>query len=152
MSQQELSKVQEVLESIAGARNAYCIGLGERRERGRRIIQVFVETDEGITIAQCGEISRELGARLDALNLLNEPYELEVSSPGVEKPLKLLRQYKKNVGRKFKIYYCEGIERKTLTGTLSGVEGEQLTFATGKGEAVTLEFSKIIESIEELPW
>ncbi|HEY6951733.1 MAG TPA: ribosome maturation factor RimP [Bacteroidota bacterium] len=146
------SKVQEVVESAANARNAFLVTLAERREGGRRIIQVFVDTDEGVTIAQCAEISRELGARLDSLGLIEEQYELEVSSPGVDKPLKLLRQYKKNVGRKFSVHYWEGTERKTFEGTLMAVDGEILTFKTEKKESAILEFSKIIESIEELPW
>ncbi len=144
--------LEKIVQSGVNGRDAFLVGTAERRERGRRIIQVFVDTDDGITIAQCAEISRELGAELDAQNVVNEPYELEVSSPGIEKPLKLLRQYKKNVGRKYRVQYWQENERRTFSGTLAAIEGEKLTFTAEEQSAITLEFSNIIESIEELPW
>lgn len=145
-------KIEEIVRSVADRHNAFFVDLAERRERGRRLFQVFVDTDDGITIAQCAEISREVGDELDAQNAINEPYELEVSSPGIDKPLKLLRQYRKNVGRKYRVDYRQENERKTLIGTLAAIEGEKLTFTNEKKEPVSLEFSRIIESIEELPW
>lgn len=145
-------KLEGVAQAVANARNAYIVECADRKEGARRVIQIFVDTDEGITIAQCAEISRELGAALDVQNIINEPYELEVSSPGIDKPLKLLRQYRKNVGRKYAVQYWNEKERQTLTGVLSAVEGETLSFTTEKQGIVLLEFSKIIESIEELPW
>jgi len=144
--------VEDALKPIAEAKGAFLVGRAERRERGRRIIQLFVDTDDGISISQCAELSRELGARLDGLNAVNEPYELEVSSPGIDKPLTMLRQYRKNVGRTFTVKYWQESERKTLKGTLSAVADDRLTFVGENGEPTTLEFSKIIESIEELPW
>ncbi len=145
-------RVEELLEPIASASGAFLVGHSERRERGRRILQLLVDTDEGITIAQCAEVSRELAARLDEFNVVSEPYELELSSPGIDKPLKILRQYKKNVGRKFVVHYWEGAERRSTTGTLAELKEDRLTFVNEKGESTTLEFSNIIESIEELPW
>ncbi len=145
-------RVQEVLDPIIARNGAFSLGHSERRERGRRILQIFVDTDSGITIGQCADLSRELAARLDELNVLDEPYELEVSSPGIDKPLTMFRQYKKNVGRTFKVTYWQDVERKTLLGTLTGLGEDRLTFTDTKGNTTTLEFSKIIESIEELPW
>ncbi len=145
-------RVEELLQPIANARGAFLVGHSERRERGRRILQLLVDTDEGITIAQCAEVSRDLAARLDEFNVVAEPYELEVSSPGIDKPLRILRQYKKNVGRKFVVHYWEGAERRSTTGTLAELKEDRLTFVNEKGESTTLEFSNIIESIEELPW
>ncbi len=152
MSAIDWRKLEAIVQSAADPRNAFLVGFAERRESGHRIIQVFVDTDEGITIALCAEINREVGAALDVQNVINEPYELEVSSPGIERPLKLLRQYKKNVGRKYKVDYRRENEHKTFSGTLATIEGERLMFATEKEGMVSLEFSEIIESIEELPW
>jgi len=146
------AKLEETAKSAVEAREAYLVGVSSRKEGARRIIQVFADTDTGITIAQCAEISRELGSALDAINAVEGPYDLEVSSPGIDRPLKLLRQYKKNVGRKYRVEFWQESERRTMSGTLAAVEGEQLTFATDKKEPVILEFSKIIESTEELPW
>ncbi len=144
--------IENALRPIADAKGAFLVGRGDRRERGRRIIQLFVDTDEGISIAQCAELSRELGSALDGMNAVNEPYDLEVSSPGIDKPLSMLRQYKKNVGRKFRVIYRQGEERKTLNGTLASLEGDRLTFVDASGTPTTFDFANIIESKEELPW
>ncbi len=145
-------KIEVLAQSVVKSHQAFFIGIADRRDRGRRTFQIFVDTDEGITIAQCAEISRELGAELDRQSVINEPYELEVSSPGIDKPLKLLRQYKKNIGRKYRVEYWQESERRSFKGALTAVEGERVTFTDETDRLVTLDFSKIIESIEELPW
>ncbi len=144
--------IEDALRPVAEARGAFLVGRTERRERGRRIIQLYVDTDEGISISQCADLSREFGGILDAMNPVNEPYELEVSSPGIDKPLTLLRQYKKNIGRKFRVKYRAADEQKAIKGILTSVADDRLTFADEKGQATTIEFTNIIESIEELPW
>ena len=145
-------KLEEITAFIANAQNAFVVGHGERRDRGRRIIQFLVDTDDGITISQCAEISRQLGLEIDARGIINDPYDLEVSSPGIDKPLKLLRQYKKNIGRKYKVKYLQNNERRTFSGTLSSVEGDRITFMGEEEGTLITDFSNIVESVEELPW
>ena len=70
-------------------------------ESGR--IAVFIDADEGVDFDLCRRISRRLEEQLDESLLLGERYTLEVSSPGVSRPLKVLRQFKKHVGRKLKV-------------------------------------------------
>ena len=66
-------------------------------------IGVFIDGDEGVSLDTCTQISRILESILDAEPTLGGIYELEVSSPGVSRPLKFLRQYLKHVGRTLKI-------------------------------------------------
>jgi ribosome maturation factor RimP len=66
-------------------------------------IGVFIDGDEGVSLETCSQISRILEAVLDAEPSLGGMYELEVSSPGVSRPLKFLRQYLKHVGRTLRI-------------------------------------------------
>lgn len=67
-------------------------------------IKVVIDGDQGVTIDDCGEISRELSARLDEMNFGTGRYVLEVTTPGLDQPLKLRRQYAKNVGRSLKVH------------------------------------------------
>lgn len=67
-------------------------------------ITVVVDGDNGVTIDDCGEISRELSVRLDAMNFGTGRYVLEVTTPGLDQPLKLKRQYAKNIGRMLKVH------------------------------------------------
>ena len=66
-------------------------------------IGVFIDGDEGVSLDTCTQISRILEPILDAEPTLGGIYELEVSSPGVSRPLKFLRQYLKHIGRTLKI-------------------------------------------------
>jgi ribosome maturation factor RimP len=64
---------------------------------------VFIDSDTSITFKKCQRLSRHLEAYLDESQEITEAYILEVSSPGISRPLKFPRQYIKNIGRKIKI-------------------------------------------------
>jgi len=87
-------------------------------------IEVFLDSDDGITFQKCQLISRWLEAIFDVDKRYGEHYVLEVSSAGVGKPLKLLRQYAKNIGRLIDIRH-KGDQR--TRGTLSAVDGHLIT-------------------------
>jgi ribosome maturation factor RimP len=145
-------KIKSLLTPILDQHQAFLTDLVVRNERGGKLLQVFVDTDVGVIIEQCAEISRELAGEIDRENVIETSYRLEVSSPGIDKPLKLLRQYRKNIGRRFKVTYEKAGTRATIVGPLSSIVDDTLTFAPDKGEPVTLRFSEIVESKEELPW
>ncbi len=69
---------------------------------------IHVDGDEGISIQDCAAISRHVGFHLEEENVLEKAYNLEVSSPGVGEPLKLTRQYTKNIGREVSIKLTNG--------------------------------------------
>ena len=69
---------------------------------------LLLDSDEGITIDDCGRISRKLGNDIEAENLFETPFVLEVSSPGVDTPLNNARQYAKNIGRSIKFTKIDG--------------------------------------------
>ncbi|WP_116108528.1 ribosome maturation factor RimP [Lewinella sp. IMCC34191] len=78
-------------------------------------LEVFVDSDSGMTFAKCQRISRYLESYLDEQKPLGEEYVLDVSSPGVDRPLKFYRQYLKNVGRTLEVTTTDG---DTFTGEL----------------------------------
>lgn len=87
-------------------------------------IEVFIDSDEGVNFSTCQQISRYLEHHIDEKGWLGEKYILEVSSPGVGRPLKLQRQYPKHIGRKLEVKQQEG---ETVTGTLTAVSDEGIT-------------------------
>jgi ribosome maturation factor RimP len=82
--------------------------------KGQKKILVLVDGDQGLHIDDCAEISRKLSKALDDSGFIEENYMLEVSTPGVEHPLKLKRQYIKNIGRNVKVKLAD----KTVEGRL----------------------------------
>lgn len=87
-------------------------------------VTILVDSDEGITIQQCTSISRRLAKQLEELEVFTQAYTLEVSSPGLDQPLLLPRQYKKNVGRNLKITLKSG---EILQGTLTDAGDSDIT-------------------------
>jgi ribosome maturation factor RimP len=87
-------------------------------------VLILVDSDEGITIQQCTSISRRLAKQLEELEVFTDAYTLEVSSPGLDQPLVLPRQYKKNVGRNLKITLNSG---EILQGALSDAGDTSIT-------------------------
>jgi ribosome maturation factor RimP len=145
-------KIKSLLAPVLEEHRAYLIDVALRNERGGKLVQVFLDTDAGVTIDQCAKISRDLAVRMEQENVFESSYRLEISSPGIDKPLTMLRQYTKNLGRPFKVIYRRDEEKVTMVGLLSSIEDDRLTFTTKKGEAIELRFSQIIESKVELPW
>lgn len=81
-------------------------------------LTVWLDGDAGVSIDTCAKISRKLGNWIDENELIPDAYTLEVSSPGIDQPLKLLRQYPQHIGRKLKITTRNG---NNLTGKLASV-------------------------------
>lgn len=89
---------------------------------GRTKVSVLLDSDVGITIEECASISRQLGIALDEADMFGgAAFTLEVSSPGVDQPLRFKRQYVRNIGRQLKVTLLSGVE---LTGRLESVTDE----------------------------
>lgn len=99
-------------------------------------LEVFVDADSGLTLEKCQKISRYLEHHFDEAGWLGESYVLEVSSPGLGRPLKLQRQYVKNIGRKVEVTMQDGSVKTgplvaasettfTITETVTVLEGKK---------------------------
>src|SRR6187402_2150672 len=88
--------IQLVEEKIADRPDLFLVDV---QMHGSGILSILVDGDQGISIQDCVAISRHVGFHLEEENVIEQAYNLEVSSPGVGEPLKLVRQYKKNIGR-----------------------------------------------------
>ena len=84
---------------------------------------ILVDGDQGVGIQDCAAISRHVGYHLEEENAIDHAYQLEVSSPGIDAPLKQLRQYQKNIGRNIAVKQTEGTKRE---GKLINVSEEGL--------------------------
>lgn len=93
-------------------------------------IMVLIDSDKGITVEQCIGISRQVEFNLDREE---EDFSLEVSSPGLTEPFKVLRQYKKYVGRDIEV---ETLEDQKLTGLLKSVTDEGIEMEVTTREKV----------------
>src|SRR5436853_4319017 len=84
-------------------------------------IAVFVDSPKGLKLEECAELSRFLESKPELLNAF-ETHELEVSSPGMDEPLKVLKQYEKRIGQEVSVLMKDGIR---TNGTLKSVTGNE---------------------------
>ncbi len=116
-------------------------------------VEVFVDSDSGVTIEACAKLNRYLQSHIDEAGWLGEKYTLDVSSSGVGRPLKLLRQYQKNIGRTLAVKLIDGEKKK---GILTKVDEDKITLEHKervkegkKKKTVVIESEISIEQIEE---
>ncbi|MFA6246306.1 MAG: ribosome assembly cofactor RimP [Mucilaginibacter sp.] len=136
-----------VEEKIADMPNLFLVDV-KMHPNGKLI--VLVDGDNGIGIADCVAISRHVGFHLEEENVIDTPYNLEVSSPGIDTPLTLQRQYAKNIGRTLSIKMDDGAKRegKLLSAGESEITIEETIKEKGK-KAVTVESTIPTDKITE---
>jgi len=136
-----------VEEKIADMPNLFLVDV-KMHLNGKLI--VLVDGDDGIGIADCVAISRHVGFHLEEENVIDTPYNLEVSSPGIDTPLTLQRQYAKNIGRTLSIKMDDGAKRegKLLSAAGSEITIEETIKEKGK-KAVTVESTIPTDKITE---
>jgi len=106
----------------------------ELRTEGRDLVlTIFLDKEGGITLDDCVAVSQEVGTLFDVENLIDRAYRLEVSSPGLERPLKKAKDFERFAGQTVKIktrLLCDpdnsGHPRKTFRGVLLGMDGEMV--------------------------
>ena len=100
--------------------------------KGPKKLLVIVDGDRGVSIDDCAAISRRLSKALDEAGMLEDQYMLEVSTPGVDQPLTLVRQYQKHIGRRLKVT-ASGTSHEGLLEALNS-DGIVLSGSLGKGK------------------
>ena len=94
----------------------------EFRPSGKRwLLRIYIEKEGGVTIADCEKVNRELGRTLDVEDVLDHPYTLEVSSPGLTRPLRNIKDFQRYAGKQCKIVTSKPVEgRNEFAGQIIG--------------------------------
>lgn len=111
--------------------------------RGRLLLRITIDKDEGITIDDCERFSRSLEALLDVEDVIHGPYTLEVSSPGIDRPLRNIKDFEKNRGKLIRIVTVEEIEnRNFFIGRIIGIHDSNIRVFVNERE-IEIPFEKI---------
>ncbi|MEO8231939.1 MAG: hypothetical protein ABI638_06630 [Ignavibacteriota bacterium] len=135
-------KIVQISNEIAEKLNFFVVDISFRGDNKKRIIEVFVDSEKNVDAENLAQISREINSVIEEQSIIDQVYRFEVSSPGVDRPLKFLKQFPKHINRNFELTYKSGEETKTITGKLLTVEGEELTFLSDK-KNILIEFKNI---------
>ena len=103
-------------------------GVEFRSSQKHAHVKVYIDHQDGITVDNCSDVSHQISGVLDVEDPISVPYTLEVSSPGLERPLMKIEHFERYVGQKIKVRLSWAVEdRKNLNGELIKVEGEEIT-------------------------
>lgn len=100
---------------------------------------IYLDGINGIPIEKCADVSRKVGNKIEELDLISTPYNLEVSSPGLDNPLKDIRQFTKNIGRNADFYMEDG---RSFQAKIANVIEDRITLERAK-ESEEVNFSDI---------
>lgn len=146
MQNKVIEKISELAESVLANTNFFLLEVEVKGER-EPVIWVYVDADNrGINMDECAEISRELSFLLDAHEIFTGGYRINVSSPGVTRPLSDKRQYPKNKGRKTKVKYKSNGEYLKTEGILQDVNEDDIAIEQEDGSVLKLEFNQLVET------
>lgn len=114
------------------------------KEAGTWYLRAYIDKPGGFTVDDCEMVSRKLGDWLDKEDFIDESYILEVSSPGLGRPLKKEKDFVRNKGKEVDIKLYKAIDRqKDFTGILTDFDKDTVTITMGDGETVVFDKADI---------
>jgi len=127
---QPLERIRAIAERVAASRGLEIWDIQSRRETYGHVVRVFIDRpgpaatpEESVSIDDCEQVNREIGTILDVDDPLPFTYTLEVSSPGLDRPLRGVRDYERFAGRLAKLVVKEAVDnQKAFEGRLRGME------------------------------
>jgi ribosome maturation factor RimP len=114
-----------------------------RREQSGWVLRLIIDKQEGVSLDDCTAVSREISQLLDIEDFIDQAYNLEVSSPGLDRPLKNMADFQRFTGRKAKIKTMVPIDGEhVFIGKIQQTAGEMIILEVGRKE-VTIPFAQI---------
>jgi ribosome maturation factor RimP len=130
-------EVSSLVEQFIDNDEIFLVDVDIKGKPGNLKIQVFIDGDQSVNVDECSKISRKLTNELEEKDMIDGRYLVEVSSPGVDRPLKLIRQFSKHVGRELAI----------LTKNNKKYQGELLDVLNDEIE-ISIKSSKIKKELD----
>ena len=143
-----LAQIRAVAERVAASRGLDVWDIQNRREATGHVVRVFIDRpgpaaspEESVSIEDCEQVNREIGTILDVEDPLPFAYTLEVSSPGLDRPLRDAGDYSRFAGRLAKVVVREAVDnQKAFDGRLRGVDQGDVLLESSNGR------------VHRLPW
>jgi ribosome maturation factor RimP len=130
-----IDRISGIAQRACEAHGIDLVDIESFRAGRRRMVRIYIGKAEGVSVDDCANVSRQLSTLLDVENVLeNEAYTLEVSSPGIDRPFKTLRDWQRNVGRPVRVSTKQPIEGKNIiTGRLIEADDQKAVLETPSG-------------------
>jgi ribosome maturation factor RimP len=144
-------EIVELVKSVCADESVIFHKVVRQRQGRTNLVKVTVDTESGITLGQCQSLSRKIADLFFRKNILEGNYQLEVSSPGVEKSLQLPYEYRRNIGRTLEVVHEAGGVTTSSCGELIRYDQETLRLKGKYGE-IEIPLNQIKRSHVKLQW
>lgn len=148
-----MSVLDEIVKPIVERMGYEFVGLEVVSQTGHSVLRIYMDSEQGVDVADCGEVSKQVGAVLEVEGAMKGAYTLEVSSPGLERRLFTVAQCEKQVGKQVKLKLAtpnlEG--RRNFAGELRRIEGSEL-FVEVDGTECQFHFSDVEKIQTVITW
>jgi ribosome maturation factor RimP len=132
-------RIMRLLEPTVSAMGYELLGIEYLGQGKHSRLRLFIDSPDGIGLADCEKVSRQVSGILDVEDPVKGHYSLEVSSPGLDRPLFRTAHYAAHIGEQVKLRLRQAIGgRRNFKGRIDAVEGESIYIVTEDGEQVTL--------------
>ncbi len=132
------------IEGILARKGYEIVGIEWRREQRGWVLRIFIDKLGGVTVEDCAKVSEIVGKVLDEEDFIHHPYTLEISSPGIERPLYREKDFERFKGEPVQIILKTPLfERRKFKGLLLGLIGGKVRIELENGERVDIELENI---------
>ena len=146
MAKTVIKQIEAVVLPVLGEMGFELVEVQYRREQNGLVLRLTIDKQDGINLDDCAAVSREISQLLDIEDIVDQAYNLEVSSPGLNRPLKSMGEYERFVGRLAKIKTIEPIDgERVFVGKISKTEGESIVLEVG-GKEMTILLSQVAKA------
>ncbi len=137
-------RVAPLAERVAARAGCELVMCEYVHDGGRWFLRLFIDREDGITIEDCSAVSRQLSAMLDVEDFIPQAYNLEVSSPGLDRPLVRPEDYRRFAGELVRIQTSTPVRgKRRFRGTLEKLEDEIVTVADAVGQRFDIPLEKV---------
>ena len=136
-------KIQRLVRPIVEAEEMELVDV-EYKKGQNSVLRIFIDKPEGVNVSDCTKISTQVGAFLDIEDLIENNYVLEVSSPGLDRPLKNKADYDRNKGKLIKVSLYAPLEgKKTFIGRIISADDQKVILKEKSDKVIDIPFAAI---------
>jgi ribosome maturation factor RimP len=140
-------KIEELIEPVLLVEGIELVDLEYKKGKGKDLLRIFIDKEGGINLDDCSNVSNQISRLLDVEDIILNAYSLEVSSPGIERPLLKVSHFIRFIGKKIKIKLYKPINgSKNFIGNIKSVDGSVIKIDTNNDEEVAFNINELAKA------
>jgi ribosome maturation factor RimP len=133
-SQDSVQRLWEIVEPVVVSQGMELVELEFQREPRGWVLRLYIDRERGVNLQDCTAVSREVNDLLDVKDPIRHPYHLEISSPGLDRPIRKQKDFEKYCGHRVRVTLSEpGARRRVVQGILASASSGVIRLETDDG-------------------